>query len=130
VGSTAIPAIPAKPVLDVAVMVKSVAALDTDALVKLGYDYRGPQNAEGTRVLFVLRGENQVSLHHIHVCEEGEADFYRQVAFRDWLNAHPEDARAYARLKEELAAQYPDDRAAYTKGKAEFILNICRKALS
>lgn len=124
VGSTAIPAIPAKPVLDVAVMVKSLSELDVGILTRLGYDFRGYQNDSKTRVLFVLRGENQTSLHHIHVCAEGDIDFRRQVAFRDYLNSHPEAAREYAALKEKLAAEHADNRAAYTRGKAEFILNI------
>lgn len=127
VGSTSVPAIPAKPILDVAVMVKSLPDLDIDALTRLGYDYRGYQNPSETRVLFVLRGEDQISLQHIHVCAEGDIDFRRQVSFRDHLNAHPDAAMEYAELKEKLAAEHPDDRAAYTKGKTEFILNIYRK---
>lgn len=127
VGSTAIPAIPAKPVLDVAVMVRSLEYLDTGALARLGYDFRGDQNEEKSRVLFVLRGENQLSLQHIHVYASDDPDFYRQVGFRDYLNTHPDAAEEYAALKQTLAERYPDDRASYTKGKAEFILRICRR---
>jgi len=126
VGSTAIPATPAKPVLDVAVMVRSLAALDREVLVRAGYDDCGWQNEPKTRLLFVLRGENQISLHHIHCYQEGDPEFYRQVGFRDYLNAHPESAQEYAALKERLAETHPDDRAAYTRGKAEFILRIHR----
>jgi len=124
VGSTAIPAIPAKPVLDVAVMVRSLEALDTGALTRLGYDFRGYQNEEKSRVLFVLRGKNQISLQHIHCYSENDPDFFRQVGFRDYLNTHPCAAEEYAALKRTLAAQFPEDRASYTEGKAEFIRNI------
>ncbi len=124
VGSTAIPSIPAKPVLDVAVMVKSIGGLDIEALIRLGYDFCGYQNEAKSRVLFVLRGENQISLQHIHCYSENDPDFFRQVGFRDYLNTHPCAAVEYAALKRTLAAQFPDDRAAYTKGKAEFIRNI------
>ena len=126
VGSTAIPAIPAKPVLDVAVLLKSLDALDADALTSLGYEDCGWQNEEKTRRLFVLRGEHGISLHHIHCYEENDPDFSRQVFFRDYLNAHPEAAREYAALKQALAGQFADNRAAYTKGKSEFIGQILR----
>ena len=126
VGSTAIPAIPAKPVLDVAVTVKSLEGIDAEALICLGYEDCGWQNAEKTRRLFVLRGENQISLHHIHVYQEGDPDFYRQIGFRDYLNAHPDAAAEYAALKESLAAKFTEDRASYTKGKSEFIGRILR----
>lgn len=126
VGSTAIPSIPAKPVLDVAVTVKSLDGLDVQALVSLGYEDCGWQNIEKTRRLFVLRGKDEISLHHIHCYEENDPDFLRQVFFRDYLNAHPEAAAEYAALKESLAAQFTNDRAAYTKGKAEFIGRILR----
>lgn len=127
VGSTAIPAIPAKPVLDIAVMVKSLEHLDIEALTHRGYDFRGYQNESKTRVLFVLRGERQISLQHIHCYSKDDPDFYRQVGFRDYLNAHPDAAEEYAALKRTLSERYPDDRASYTKGKAEFILRICRR---
>ena len=124
VGSTAIPSIPAKPVLDAAVMVRSLGQLDIEALTRLGYDFCGYQNEEKSRILFVLRGENQISLQHIHVYAENDPDFYRQVFFRDYLNAHPESAAEYAALKKSLATQFSDDRASYTKGKAAFIQKI------
>lgn len=126
VGSTAIPAIPAKPVLDVAVTVKSLDGIDAEALISLGYEDCGWQNAEKTRRLFVLRGDNELSLHHIHCYKENDPDFRRQVFFRDYLNAHPDAAAEYAALKESLAAKFSEDRASYTKGKAEFIARILR----
>lgn len=126
VGSTAIPAIPAKPVLDVAAAVKSLGGIDAEALIALGYEDCGYQNEPKTRRLFVLRGENEISLHHIHCYQEGDPDFRRQVFFRDYLNAHPDAASEYAALKESLAAKFAEDRASYTKGKSEFIGQILR----
>ena len=66
VGSTAIPTICAKPILDVAVLVKSFDQLDKEALVQNGYDDCGFQHGKTTHRLFVLRGPHQISLHHIH----------------------------------------------------------------
>lgn len=126
VGSTAIPSIPAKPVLDAAVMLKSVEDMDAQALVSLGYEDCGYQNEERSRRLFVLRGENEISLQHIHCYGENDPDFYRQVFFRDYLNSHPAAAREYAKLKQRLAERFADDRASYTRGKAEFVKSILR----
>ncbi len=127
VGSTAVPSIPAKPILDAAVMVRSLEALDTDALSGKGYDFCGYQGDSKERMLFVLRGEGQVSLQHIHVYQRDSAEFYRQTGFRDYLIAHPEAAEEYAAIKRGLAERFRDDRAAYTKGKEEFIRRILRR---
>lgn len=124
VGSTAIPAICAKPILDVAVLLRSFQRMDIDAMKRLGYDYCGPQHGSDTYQLYVLRGENQISLRHIHCYDPQDKEFNQLIKFRDYLNAHPDTATQYARLKKELASRYPDDRSAYTKGKEKFILKI------
>lgn len=124
VGSTAITSICAKPVLDVAVKMKSIAALDTEALMQRGYSYCGPRNASGSYHLFVLRGADNVSLRHIHCYDPAEPEFAQVVGFRNYLNAHPETARQYEALKQSLAQQYADNRAQYTAGKETFILSV------
>lgn len=127
VGSTAIPAICAKPILDVAVKMKSIASLNTEALVQRGYSYCGPCNASGSYHLFVLRGEDGISLRHIHCYAPDEPEFGQVVGFRDYLNAHPETARQYEALKRTLSAQYADNRAQYTAGKEAFILSVYKR---
>lgn len=127
VGSTAIPSICAKPILDVAVKVKSFTALDKAALVQKGYDDCGPQGGKNTHILFVLRGLDQISLQHIHCYDQRDDEFDQLVGFRDYLNTHIEVALAYQALKISLAAEYPDDRQAYTRKKAPFILEIYRQ---
>ena len=124
VGSTAIHNIPAKPILDIAVRLNSIQNMDVDALIKLGYDYCGPQCDRSTYHLYVLRGENQISLIHIHCYDIHDNEFFQLIGFRDYLNTHPDTAQKYAVLKEVLASQYPEDRVAYTKGKEDFIQNI------
>lgn len=91
---------------------------------QLGYDYRGPQYGSVTYHLFVLKDANQLSLRHIHCDDVQNNGFLQLVGFRDYLNSHPDVARNYAKLKKELAAQYPDNRVAYTKGKNDFIQGI------
>lgn len=132
VGSTAIPAVSAKPVLDVAARFSSMKELDVKALTDKGYDYRGPQFGNENYHLFVLRKQDEasgeeISLQHIHCYGPDEPEFAQLVGFRDYLNSHPEEAAAYEALKRSLAAAHPDDRASYTKGKAAFIQSIFQK---
>ena len=126
VGSTAIPAIAAKPILDVAVLLRSIETMDHQALEDLGYDYLG---CHGGGWLYVLRSETGDSLRHIHCYPQGDPDFTRQVAFRDYLLSHPETAAEYAQLKRGLAEQFAQDRGAYTARKTEFVLKVLKQAL-
>ena len=77
VGSTAIPSIWAKPILDVAVRLGSMESMNRDELEKLGYDYRGPQHGKETYHLFVLRGAEELSLHHIHCYDKRDDEFFQ-----------------------------------------------------
>ena len=126
IGSTAVKGIWAKPILDVAVVVKSYADMDTGALAGAGYEYRGAQPPNG-RHLFVLRGKDGMSLHHIHCYEPNAPDFIRCVGFRDYLIAHPQAALQYSQLKRSLAEQFAENRVAYTEAKGEFIRSIYEK---
>ncbi len=127
VGSTAINGICAKPILDIAVRVRSLNSMDIQLMKNLGYDFCGARNAENTYYLFVLRGENQISLKHIHCYGADEKEYFKLVGFRDFLNSNSDYAKQYADLKEELAKQYPDDRVSYTEGKEYFIKMIYSK---
>ena len=124
VGSTAVPGIRAKPILDVAVLLRSVRAMDVAAMEHLGYEYCGPREGRETYHLFVLRSPEGLSLRHIHCYDAADTEFSRLVGFRDYLNAHPDTAARYEALKMALAAKYPDDRVAYTAGKAAFIQSV------
>jgi GrpB-like predicted nucleotidyltransferase (UPF0157 family) len=128
-GSTAIKGIWAKPILDVAVVLKSFKDMDIEAMRQAGYDYCGLQAPDNDRYLFVLRGENQVSLRHIHCYEPENPDFQRCIGFRDYLSSHPEVAAEYSELKRQLSKQFTDDRVAYTDGKSIFVQSIYAKML-
>lgn len=128
IGSTAIVGICAKPILDVLMVVRSMDALDRAAMVAAGYDDCGLQKPDMTRHLFVLRGVDQISLHHIHCCVEGDPEIRALLAFRDYLNTHPDAAKAYEALKKTLAERFADDRPSYTAGKHTFITEICSRA--
>ncbi|BCN30872.1 GrpB family protein [Anaeromicropila herbilytica] len=130
VGSTSIKSICAKPILDIAVKLKSIKDMNADRLAHYGYSYCGPQNKNPHYHLFVLRGNNQISLRHIHCYDKSEGEYDLLVGFRDYLNTHLDIALQYDNLKRELAKKYPDDRVAYTQGKEDFILSVYEKVLN
>jgi len=123
VGSTAIEGIKAKPMLDVAVLVKSMDDVLYERMKANGYTYYN-EVAQGHH-LFILRGENEVSLQHVHCYPENARNsFEEQVRFRDFLRTHVEYAREYEKLKLELCEKYSDDRESYTAGKRTFFDKI------
>ena len=124
VGSTAINDICAKPILDVAVKLNSIKEMDVYPMEQLGYEYCGPQHGNDAYHLYVLRGENQVSLRHIHCYNVQDKEFAQLVGFRDYLNSNSDAAKEYSELKKALALQHSEDRAAYTKGKENFIQKV------
>ncbi|MBZ9626098.1 GrpB family protein [Clostridium sp. FP2] len=126
-GSTSINGIYAKPLLDIAVVLKSFAEMNVEGMKNAGYSYCGAQNEEKDRYLFVLRDEGQISLRHIHCYEPNNLDFYYVTHFRDYLNSHEEYAKEYSNLKRKLAEKYPDDRIAYTNEKEKFVKIIYQK---
>ena len=125
VGSTSIRSISAKPILDVAVVLRSFADMDVEALKNEGYRYMGARTESGDRRLFIMYttrdGVEDVALEHIHCYEPGNADFAALVGFRDYFNSHPEAAREYEEIKWRLAETNPEDRFAHSEGKREFI---------
>src|SRR5574344_1777324 len=90
IGSTAINDISAKPILDVAVRLRDIELMNIEAMEDTGYEYCGIQGEIKGHRLFVLRGENDVSLRHIHCYGADEQEFYQLVGFRDYLNSHPQ----------------------------------------
>lgn len=126
VGSTAVPNLAAKPILDIAI---GVAALDivpacVGPLEGLGYEYKG-ENGLPERHYFT-RGV-PLRTHHLHLVVMGQYQWSTLVPFRDHLRRNPQTLAEYQQLKEDLAAQFPHDRAAYTDGKAKFIQAVLRQ---
>lgn len=124
IGSTAVPGLAAKPILDLGVAVAADAVVSgcVPRLTALGYTYRGYRGPD--RGHFFDQGSEQRLTHYLHMLPVGEPGWENYLRFRDYLIAHPEAREAYMRLKEELAAQYAEDRAAYTAAKAAFIQSI------
>ena len=129
IGSTAIPGLAAKPVIDILVGVTTLAEAEAKipALEALGYDCRGENGIPGR--LFFRKGLQEFRrTHHLHLVETGHEQWPLMLAFRDYLRAHPGDAQRYEALKRTLAVQFRDNRAAYSKGKTEFVQAILEKA--
>jgi GrpB-like predicted nucleotidyltransferase (UPF0157 family) len=119
VGSTAVPGLAAKPVVDVAASVESFDDLDVDELEALGYRYVPKFEEELPNRRYFTRGD-----YHLHVYEQEDEEFMDYVRFRDYLRTHPEDADAYGELKLRLASELSDDRVAYQEAKASFVAGL------
>jgi GrpB-like predicted nucleotidyltransferase (UPF0157 family)/energy-coupling factor transporter ATP-binding protein EcfA2 len=129
IGSTAVPGLAAKPIIDIMPVVRDIAALDglTPSMERLGYEARGECGTAGRRY-FVKRTARQ-ELFHVHAYEVGHADVERHLAVRDYLRQRPDAAARYAKLKLDLAGRFPDDPHAYGDGKDGFIREAEAKAL-
>jgi GrpB-like predicted nucleotidyltransferase (UPF0157 family) len=130
VGSTAVPNLCAKPVIDILITVSSVAEARSavEPLRSLGYVFWS-DNPRTDRLFFVkgMPPYGVQRTHHLHFMEQGvEAKEYR--LFRDYLRAHHTAAHVYASLKRQLATAYGDDREAYTDAKEMFVRDCIEKA--
>ena len=128
VGSTAVPGLGAKPIIDIMVGIREFAlgVSCVEPLASLGYEHRPDDNIPGR--LFFRRFDNKVRTHNLHVTEMGSDFWERHLLFRDYLKAHSEEARRYHELKEALAATYRSDRAGYADAKTGFIESALSKA--
>ena len=127
IGSTAIPGIKAKPVIDILVEVKDIEGVDqyNHKMKELGYEAMGEYGILKRR--FFRKGENNRT-HHIHIFQVGNEEIKRHINFKEYLIAHPDKAREYSKLKEKLANKYSYDVENYSNSKSDFIKKIDRKA--
>ena len=129
VGSTAIPNIHAKPIVDLLVEVREIAEVDgrSSAMESLGYEVMGEYGIPGRRY---FRKDNRegIRTHHIHAFEAGSEEAERHLAFRDYMIAHPAEAQRYSDLKRSLAEEHPQSPDGYMDGKDGFIKEMNRRA--
>ena len=130
VGSTSVPGLAAKPIIDI--MGGRPPESDLDAYVRaftgIGYEYRGELGLPG-REYFVRDDAAGARTHHLHLVVLGGGHWVRHLAFRDALRADPEKAARYAALKHDLASRYADFRGEYTDSKTPFIEAVVREWL-
>jgi GrpB-like predicted nucleotidyltransferase (UPF0157 family) len=134
-GSTAVPGLSAKPIVDMLVEVTHLAEVRRRVVPILeaqGYDYfwRPTHGDAGPPFYawFIKRNAAGARTHHIHMVEADFAEHWDGLLFRDYLIEHPEVAKEYAAVKMRLAAEFPNDREAYTDAKTEFIADATASA--
>ncbi|NIG55984.1 GrpB family protein [Chitinophaga sp. Cy-1792] len=133
VGSTAVPGLPAKPILDIDLVIETEAQLPfvNAALEKLGYQFRGDLGIKN-RYAYGRSSDNiphtpegrQWPAHHLYCCIKGAASLQNHLLLRDTLRNNQELKEEYARIKERLAATVNDDIDAYVEGKSDFIAKV------
>jgi GrpB-like predicted nucleotidyltransferase (UPF0157 family) len=133
-GSTAVPGLAAKPIVDILVEVTSLEEVKLTVVPILeskGYDYfwrpTWGDDVPPWYAWFIRRDANGARTHHIHMVES-HFEHWDRLLFRDYLITHPSVATEYQTLKIQLAAAYPNDRIAYTNGKTQFILKTMESA--
>jgi GrpB-like predicted nucleotidyltransferase (UPF0157 family) len=133
-GSTAVPGLTAKPIIDILVEVTSLEQAKlkiVPVLESQGYDYfwrpTWGDDVPPWYAWFIKRDSQGLRTHHIHMVEPN-FEHWDRLLFRDYLIEHPKAAFEYQKLKMQLARAYPNDRIAYTKGKTEFIVKVTEEA--
>jgi GrpB-like predicted nucleotidyltransferase (UPF0157 family) len=128
IGSTAIPGIAAKPIIDLMPIVQSLAALDArrPEVEALGYVWRGEFGIPGRR--YCIREENGQRLFHVHCNETGNPEIARTLNFRDYLLAHPDEAGDYEAEKWRAAIAQSGDSLAYNDHKSGWIRSCIERA--
>lgn len=126
IGSTAVPDLLAKPVIDILGGIHDLAAVAAlqDALAGLGYEYVAEFEQEIPERRFFRKYPQNGTYFHLHIVEQGSGFWRDHLLFRDYLRAHPEVALAYGELKRSLADLYYQDRGAYTRAKKPFIESV------
>jgi GrpB-like predicted nucleotidyltransferase (UPF0157 family)/uncharacterized protein YhfF len=121
IGSTSVPGLAAKPVIDIMPVVRDIEQVDSfnPGMTALGYIARGEWGIPGRR--YFRRGEDWDHREHVHVYAADNPEVARHLDFRDYLRSHPDTAAEYGRLKERLARQFPTDIEGYMDGKDRFI---------
>ncbi len=129
VGSTAVPGLAAKPIIDLDVVIPSLSDMPAaiERLATLGYVHQGDLGITGREA---FRAPHQDPKHHLYVCPLDSEELRRHRAFREYLLTHPDEATAYGALKKACALRFSDDRSAYVEAKGPFVAEILRRALS
>lgn len=126
-GSTSVPGMKAKPVIDMMVLVKDIHQIDNynPKFSAAGYDVAGEWGIPGRRL---LRKGGEDRTHHIHIYQEGHPEIYRHLAVRDYLLEHPEEVTAYSDLKTKLTQSY-DETPEYRNAKRDYVVALEKRAL-
>ncbi len=130
VGSTAVPGLAAKPIVDLLVSVDALEPRQryVEPLEQLGYLF-APAPESPSRHFFAKPPQRPRS-HHLHVVEAGSEHEFRHLAVRDFLRTHPDEAARYAALKRQVVVRHPQDRLAYIEGKDGYLTALEQRAVA
>lgn len=125
VGSTSVPGLAAKPVIDLDIIIKDKSRFEEIVAIlnTLGYTHEGERGIPGREA---FRGPLYPA-HHLYVCLEDSTGLKNHLLFRNYLRSHPEKAKEYGEIKKQLAAQYPDDIDLYVEKKTVFITAVLKE---
>jgi GrpB-like predicted nucleotidyltransferase (UPF0157 family) len=130
VGSTAVPGLGGKPIIDIMPAVQRLADAERciEPLASIGYEYVPEYNDVLPERRYFHKGPPEARTFHLHMVESTSEFWERHLLFRDFLRAHPAEAQEYYVLKKRLAAQFGRDREGYTDAKTAFIEGIVARA--
>ena len=131
IGSTAISSIKAKPIIDIAVGIRnfddineSLFILDSNKI------YKQSHNRFSGDLLYVINDQDGKRTHQIHILIYESPQWWNYVAFRDYMNAFPQKAKEYEKLKVKLARKYPNSQTKYTDAKQQYMKDLLVEAIS
>ena len=132
IGSTAVPGLGAKPIIDIMIGLRSLrdAEQRIRELAQLEYEYVPEYEADLPDRRYFRKPFHRPRTHHVHTVELGSEFWVRHLLFRDYLRAHPETAAAYYQLKQRVAWESNETGADYTDGKSPFVAQVLRLAQS
>ncbi|MEL6168187.1 MAG: GrpB family protein [Pseudomonadota bacterium] len=132
IGSTSVPGLPAKPIIDLLPIFPDPATLDSarDAVEAMGYDWKGETGIPGRRYCRRSDPETGARLVHAHGFPEGHPGIAQHLSFRDWLAAHPAARKDYVAVKTRCAAQHPESGLAYSGCKSAWISDAVERAMA
>ncbi len=128
IGSTSVPGLPAKHVIDMLPIVRDVERVESfnATLADLGYEALGENGIAGRR--YFIKGGDLHRSHNVHVYAADNPEVQRHLDFRDYLRVSPAEAERYATLKQDVARAFPDDIYGYMDGKDALIKELLQKA--
>ena len=131
VGSTAVPWLCAKPIIDIDVVIKDYNVFETvkSSLAEIGYVHEGDLGIKD-RHAFKYDGKPHLMRHHLYVCPKYSEELKRHIAFRDYLRGNQADRKWYDTVKMQAAKRYPDDIESYMIAKSSCIVEILEKCCS
>jgi GrpB-like predicted nucleotidyltransferase (UPF0157 family) len=125
VGSTSVPGLAAKPIIDIDIVVASAADVSVaiERLAVIGYEHLGNLGVEGREA---FGSPPQPPQRHLYLCIQGGTAHQNHLALREYLRRNSDAAAKYGRLKKQLAARFPNDMNTYIDGKTDFVLGVLR----